>query len=314
MSPITSFLIGLAIFLVGIYLVARYIGKIIGPDLKKYLQSLGSRTWLSVMTGIASTAIVQSSSVISSLAVALAGAGVISVVTGIAIFMGADIGTTITAQLIAFPILHYGPWVASMGMVIWLLGESGEGNRYLKIFGASFFSIGLIFTGLYLMSGAFSNLSESNIAVDYLVKATQYPWLIFLLGIALTSIMQSSSAAIGIILSLVISGVLEPLSVVPFVLGTNVGTTVTENIASLVTPYKGKVVARASFLFDAISAVVVMLLLPYFLELVDLITPASASAARFVANAHTIFNVIAVLVFFPLIRWLAKAGRYLVIG
>lgn len=308
MSPLISFLSGLFLFLIGIYLVAAYSRKIIGPELKKQLKRLGDKIWFPLSAGILSTALLQSSSLVSSITVGLAGAGIVSVVSGIVIVMGADIGTTVTAQLIAFPILKYGPWVAAAGIALWILGRS----KYWKIFGASLFSFGLIFSGLFLMKEAFSFMSESSTILNFVVQISQSSWLFFLAGIILTAVMQSSSATVGIVMALVIGGILEPILVVPFVLGTKVGTTITENLASLVTPYEGKVVARASFLVSLLSAMLAMLLLPYFLVLVNWITPNFSSGARFVANSHTLFNILSLLVFLPLVRYLPKLAVYLV--
>lgn len=308
MSPLIFFLTGLALFLAGIYLVAAYSRRIVGPEFKERLKQLGDKIWFSLSAGLFSTALLQSSSLVSSIAVGLAGAGVVSVVSGIVIAMGADVGTTVTAQLIAFPILEFGPWIAAGAAVLWVLSKS----RYLKILGASLFSFGLIFSGLFLMKDAVSFMSESNAMLNFVVQVSQFPWLFFATGIILTAVMQSSSATIGIVIALVLGGILEPNLAVPFVLGANVGTTVTANLASLVTPYKGKLVARSSFILNLAGTVAVMFLLPYFLVLVDLITPPFAGAARFVANSHTLFNVLSLLVFLPLVRYLPKIAVYLV--
>lgn len=297
--------LGLALFLGGIYLFARYTARLASDDIKAQVRQWSNRTWPAILTGFVSTVITQSSSLISSLAVVSAGARLLTIRGGILIFFGADIGTTILDQLIASPLLTWGPWIILSGVIFYLFN-----HRYSRLASIVLLAIGLIFWGINLMSGALSG-QEQILGLQYLDYFVTHPWVMFGFGILLTALIQSSSASTGIMLALVISGTLPPEAVIPFFLGADIGTTITENIASLATNWRGKSVARFSFVFSLIKGLIIMSSLSFFISLAYLITPDASAPAHLVANAHISFNVLAVLIALPFIKQLEKFAVYL---
>lgn len=306
LSPLMTLILGLALFLSGIYLFSRYAAHLASDEVRTQLRRWSRRTWPALITGFVSTVIVQSSSLVSSLAVVSASARLITVRGGILLFFGANVGTTILDQLIASPLLTWGPWIILTGAVLYLINY-----KYSRLAGTVLFAIGLIFWGISLMSGALSG-QEQILGLQYLDYFVAHPWAMFGFGILLTALIQSSSASTGIMLALVISGMLPPEVVISFFLGADIGTTVTENLASLVTGWRGKAVARISFLFSLVAGLIIMSQLHWFIGLVHLITPAGSAPVRLVANAHIGFNILAVLVALPFIKQLEQLAVRLV--
>lgn len=304
---VVTFVLGLSLFFVGVFLFARYAEKILGSDVKRLLKKAEGHKWFFFFLGVGVTAIVQSSSVVSSIVVGLVGGGMVSVFSGIILLAGASVGSTITAQIISLPIIGYGPLLVAIGLVFWAFGLSG---KYIKMIGIGFFSLGLLFIGLMLMTGAFSGIGDTNWIAHQIDCFAASPWIMFAIGLAMTIILQSSSVSVGIGMAMVTSGLVNPLAVIPFVLGATTGTNITVNLASLITARSGKIVARGFFVYRLIAALVAMIFLGSFTYLVGLITIEPASA-RFVANAYTLFNLLAALPLFFLIKQIAETGAQL---
>lgn len=308
LTPFATLVLGLALLLGGIYLFSRYAARLASDEARVQLRRWSNHTWPALLTGFFSTVLVQSSSLVSSLAVVLSGNKLITIRGGILLFLGANIGTTVLDQLIASPLLEFGPWVVLTGAILYLLNW-----RHSRLAGTVLFTVGLIFWGVALMSGALSG-GEQIWGLEYLSYLVAHPWAMFGFGILLTALIHSSSASTGIMLALVISGVVTPLAVIPFFLGADIGTTITENLASLMTGWPGKAVARASSLFSLVVGLIIMSQLNFFIGLIELITPDYALPARLVANAHFGFNLLATLVVLPFVSSLSHAARYLVKG
>jgi len=307
-TPFTTLAIGLILFLGGIYLFSRYAVRLASDEAKIQLRRWSNHTWPALLTGFFSTVLVQSSSLVSSLAVMLSGNKLITIRGGILLFLGANVGTTILDQLIVSPLLSFGPWIILIGIILYLLNW-----RHSRLASTVLFTIGLIFWGVALMSGALSGDGQLW-GFEYLGYLTAHPWAMFGSGILLTALIQSSSASTGIMLAMVISGVVAPVAVIPFFLGADIGTTITENLASLMTGWPGKAVARASSLFSLVVGLIIMSQLNFFVGLIELVTPDYALPARLVANAHFGFNLLATLVALPFVSLLSRVARYLVKG
>lgn len=302
-----NFVLGLSFFGVGIFLFARYAKQILGPDVKRLLKRAEGHKWFYLTLGTAAAAIVQSSSVISSIVVGLVGGGLISIFSGIILLAGASIGSTITAQIIAFPIMRYGPLLIAVGLVLWTFGLKG---KYIRILGIGIFSMGSLFVGLSLMIGAFTGVKNIGWLSNKINYLTDYPWYMFLVGLIMTMILQSSSVTVGITMAMVASGLMAPVATIPFVLGATTGTNITVNLASLITSQPGKITARGFFVFRLAMSLLAMLLLPQFSYLVGMITNDSTSV-RFVANAYTLFNVLAAVPAFLFVKQIAQIGTCL---
>lgn len=302
-----NFVLGLSFFGVGIFLFARYAKQILGPDVKRLLKRAEGHKWFYLTLGTAAAAIVQSSSVISSIVVGLVGGGLISIFSGIILLAGASIGSTITAQIIAFPIMRYGPLLIAVGLVLWTFGLKG---KYIRILGIGIFSMGSLFVGLSLMIGAFTGVKNIGWLSNKINYLTDYPWYMFLVGLIMTIILQSSSVTVGITMAMVASGLMAPVATIPFVLGATTGTNITVNLASLITSQPGKITARGFFVFRLAMSLLAMLLLPQFSYLVGMITNDSTSV-RFVANAYTLFNVLAAVPALLFVKQIAQIGTCL---
>lgn len=307
-TPFAILALGLILFLSGIYLFSRYATRLASDEARAQLRRWSNHTWPALLTGFFSTVLVQSSSLVSSLAVVLSGNKLITIRGGILLFLGANVGTTVLDQLIASPLLEFGPWIVLSGAILYLLNW-----RRSRLAGTVLFTIGLIFWGIALISGALSG-GEQIWGLEYLNYLVAHPWAMFGFGILLTILVQSSSVSTGIMLALVISGVVTPLAVIPFFLGADIGTTVTENLASLMTGWPGKVVARASSLFSLAVGLIIMSQLNFFVGLIELVTPDYALPARLVANAHLGFNLLATLIVLPFVSSLSRVAHYLVKG
>lgn len=306
LNPFAVLILGLALSLSGVYLFSRHAARLASDEVKTQLRRWSNRTWPALLTGFFSTVIVQSSSLVSSLAVALSGSKLITIRGGILLFLGANVGTTVLDQVIASPLLGLGPWIVLAGAILYLFNW-----RHSRLAGTVLFTVGLIFWGIALMSGAFA--AESGVlSHQYIVQLAQRPWLMFGFGIGLTALIQSSSASTGIALAAVLAGVLPAAQVIPFFLGADIGTTVTENMASLMTKRPGKVVARASFAFSLIVGLVIMGMLGWFTNLIDWLTPDSANPARLAANAHIIVNAAAALLALPFLKQIEGLASRLV--
>ncbi|MEZ4210140.1 MAG: Na/Pi symporter [Patescibacteria group bacterium] len=307
-SPLPILISGLAIFLLGVYLLSRHAEALAKDHVRERLQNITGRPLVALGSGLLTTAIVQSSSLISSLAVILTGSKLITIRSGILIFLGANIGTTILDQFIASPALGWGPYILFIGVILFLFSQQRHALRFASLVTIT---VGMIFLGIFLMSHAFSSAWDLSFQLQ-IVDLIQNPWSVFLAGIIITAVIQSSSASTGIALALVISGVVPAISLIPFFLGADIGTTITENIASLLTKRPGKVVARASFVFSLIVGLIIMSTLPQFTSFMLAITPETANPARLLANAHILVNVGSVLLALPFISQLEKLGSALV--
>ncbi len=302
-----NFALGLGLFLVGIFLFARYVKQILSSDVKNLLKRAEGHKWFHLTLGAVIAAIVQSSSVVSSIVVGLVGGGLVSIFSGIILLAGASIGSTITAQIIAFPIMRYGPLLAAIGLVLWTFGLKG---KYVKMLGIGIFSMGLLFIGLSLMTGAFTGLENASWLsgqIDYLIG---YPWYMFLVGLVVTIVLQSSSVTVGVTMAMVVSGLIAPTAVIPFVIGATTGTNITVNLASLITSRSGKITARGFFVLRLTMALLIMLLLPHFAYFIGMITN-DPTSARFVANTYTLFNILAAIPTFLFVKQIARIGEYL---
>ena len=307
-SPFPLLISGLAIFLLGVYLLSKHAEALARDSVRDRLQNITGRPLVALGSGLLTTAIVQSSSLISSLAVVLSGSKLITIRSGILIFLGANIGTTILDQFIASPALGWGPYILLIGVILFIISYQRSAVRFASLVTIT---IGMIFLGIFLMSHAFSSAWDLSFQLQ-VIELIKNPWLVFLAGIIITAVIQSSSASTGITLALVISGVVPAIALIPFFLGADIGTTITENIASLLTKRPGKVVARASFVFSLIVGLIVMALLPQFTSFMQAITPETANPARLLANAHILVNVVSVLLALPFIGYLEKLGSALV--
>jgi phosphate:Na+ symporter len=323
---------GLGLFIFGMRTMSEGLQKIAGERLRRILAALTNNRIVGTLVGIGVTALIQSSSATTVMVVGFVNAGLMSLVQSIGVILGANIGTTITAQLIAFKITHFALPAIGIGAGLKIFSRK---NRKLMYTGEVILGFGLIFFGLSVMKDAFDPIKDSEYFRQMFLLIGDNHLLGVLLGAILTMIVQSSSATIGITLALASSGLLTFEASVALILGENIGTTITANLAALGTNLAARRTALAHFLFNSIGVVYMLILFPFFLSIISTITPGEADLviqtqqqaqqfgmelgdkpfiARHIANTHTMFNIINTLIFLPLVGFLATITTWLIRG
>ena len=283
---------GLALFLYGMRLVGRGLEKAAGGKLRDYLTSMTSNRALSFLFGMVSTLLVQSSSASTVLLVSFAAAGLVTVGQCLGALLGAAVGSTITVQLIAFRLSDYALLLLAIGFFLTMA------RRRVRRVGGVVFGFGLLFFGLQIMTDSLEPLHGFPAVIEFLVSSAERPIPALLIATLLTGIAQASAATIGIVLGLSFQGILTLPAALPFILGANVGTSMTAIIASFTTNVAGKRVAWAHLGFRLGG---VLLVLPFLGPFAELVQRMGGDVARQVANAHTLVNLGTALVFLPFI-------------
>lgn len=300
---------GLGLFLYGMESMSRSIQRIAGGRLKGLLRTLTGNRFTGAISGAVATAIFQSSTVTTVMVVSFVNGGLMALPQAIAIILGSHIGTTITAQLVAFNIKEITLPIVSVGAFIYFFAS----REFARNIGKAIFGFGLIFLGLILMTQAFDPLRDNELLHSLLDLFSAKPVMGFLAGIALTAVLQSSSVTSGITIALALSGVITFQEAVPLVLGMSIGTTITANVVAIKGSRTAKQAARAHFITNVIGAIIALILLSPFMKLVLLFSPAE-DTARQIANSHTLFNVLNTLLFLPFIPLVARLTDKLVFG
>ena len=312
---------GLGIFLYGMKVMSEGLQKIAGRSLRKILEMLTKTTLASVFVGAGVTAIVQSSSVTTVMLIGFVQAGLISLKQSIGVVLGANIGTTITGQIIAFKIHKYALPLIGLGVALNFFAP----KRNMKYIGQSILGFGLIFFGLAVMTSVFGPLKHSPEFRQLFVTFSKNPLLAVLTGMILTMIVQSSSATVGITMVLAGTGLLDFVTAFAVILGDNIGTTITAQLAALNANVTAKRTAWVHTIFNVFGAAYMLVLMnfhiggkPAFLYFINLITPGNVwlgqNIERHVANSHSIFNIFNCVVFIPLAGLLAFVVTKLIKG
>lgn len=298
-SIIFGILGGIALFLYGMIFLSEGLQKVAGNNLKRILEKITSGRLKGVATGAAITAVIQSSSVTTVTLIGLLNAGIITLAQAIPVIMGADIGTTITSQLIAFKIGALAYPIISIGFLMFFLGK----RKKIGYVGQVVLGFGLLFLGMNIMSQGVSPLKENPAVLGYLVKFGAMPLLGMLIGAIFTGIIQSSSATTAIIIALGMNNLITLNSAIALVFGANMGTCVTALIASIGSSLSGKRAALAHILIKIIGVIIFLPFIAFFAKIVMLTSP---SLPRQIANAHTIFNVLIIVLLLPLSSMLTR--------
>ena len=299
---------GLAIFIFGMNEMSSGLKKIAGDRLRKILKALTGNPLIGILVGALVTALMQSSSATTVMVIGFVAARLMTLPQAIAVILGANIGTTVTAQLVAFKIGHYAYPITAIGFVMMFFIKKTS----VKNLGQTIFAFGLLFVGLNLMGDVMKPLAQSQQFADLMVRIQDIPVLGLLVSSGMTLIVQSSSATIAVLQKLAIApgpngGSLIPLAfALPFLFGSNIGTTITALFASIGAGVSARRAAFAHSIFNILGSVIFMFLITPFARLITMITPATADVSRQIANAHTIFNIINTLLWLPFIKYLAK--------
>lgn len=295
------FLGGISLFLYGMQLMGDGLQQAAGARLQKILGQLTKKTIYGVALGAGVTAVLQSSSATTVMTVGLVNAGLMNLEQAFGIVMGANIGTTMTAQLIAFNLTDYITLIIAIGFVMQIICK----KRTLKNLGYVLLGFGILMLGMSMMSNSVIPLRSDPRIVEYLGRFSNHPILGLLTGLCMTLVIQSSSATIGILMAMASQGLIPLEGAIPVILGDNIGTCITAVIATLQSGLNAKRVACSHVIFNLCGSVIALCLLPFFIEFVRYISPAG-NIGRQIANAHTTFNVVNTCIFLPLAPYFTR--------
>lgn len=283
---------GVMLILFGMKLAGEGLQRAAGAKLRNFLLTATDNRLKGVGVGAAITALLQSSSATTVMLVGFVGSGLMGLTQTMGVILGADIGTTITVQLIAFKVYDYSIGLVGLGLSISFLSRSGR----WKDIGQAILGFGFVFFALKILLDTFEPVSQNPFMKDFLLGLSKDPFAGIIISAILTALFHSSAATLGIALTAAHSGILSIEAAVPIVLGANIGTTVTAIISSLGASVDAKRVAMAHVLFKAAG---VILVIPFLGPFTDLVHGSSPDAARQVANAHTFFNIGIAILFLP---------------
>jgi len=301
---------GLALFLYGMEKMSEGMKKTAGDKMRSILSALTNNRLIGMTVGAFVTMVIQSSSATTVMLVSFVQAQLMTFVQSLGVILGADIGTTITAQLIAYDLTDYALLMIAIGFSVRMFSRKESG----KHIGEVIMGFGILFFGMKLMSDAMKPLRTHDPFID-LLKGLENPLLGLLVGAIFTALIQSSSAFTGIIIVLAQQGLLTLDAGIPLIFGANVGTSITAALASIGTTRDAKRVALAHTLFKIGGVLLFIWWIPTFADLIRNISPTSSAVGlekmvdetpRQIANAHTIFNVSLALIFLPFTTLYAK--------
>ena len=290
---------GLGLFLYGMQLLSDGLQKATGDRIQKILEFLTKKPVMGIVTGALITSIIQSSSATSVIAIGLVNAGLLSLKQAVSVIAGANIGTTVTAQIVSFRLEQYALPAIGIGFIFNFLGK----KRSYKYFGQILLGFGILFLGLYTMSQAVRPLRNYGPFLNLLVNISHNPLLGIAVAAIFTAIIQSSSATTAIIIAMSIQGIIGIEAAIPLILGSNIGTCFTAIIASIGSSITGKRVALSHLFFNIGGVVLFLFFLNKFSYLVSL---TASSIPRQIANAHTLFNIINAIILLPFLSFFVK--------
>ena len=321
MSIVLGLMGGLGLFLYGMSLMSDSLSSVAGAKLRSILENLTKNQFIGLIVGMLFTAVVQSSSATTVLVVSFVNAGLMNLIQATGIIMGANIGTTITGQLIALNLSEIAPLFVLTGVMMTMVSK----KQNVKKIGEVLLGFGILFIGLSTMSSAMSTLKNSPVIVDFLSSLTN-PILGVLTGFVLTAILQSSSATVGIVILMASQGLLALPICFFIILGCNMGSCVSALLASIGGKKNAVRAAYIHFLINIFGSAVIVALLLLFMNQIEgaiLWTTGSqnltgaaltANMAKTVANAHTIFKVFQIAICYPFAKQIVALTYKIVPG
>ena len=303
---------GLGLFLFGMTVMSESIEKVAGAKLRSILEMFTTNRFTGLVVGIIFTGIIQSSSACTVMGVSFVNSGLMSLYQAAGVIYGANIGTTITSQLVSFNLSEAAPIILLAGVLTMMLGK---GKQNAEKIGEVIVGFGILFMGLSGMSGAMEGMKDSP-GVMQLLSSLHSPILAVLMGTVLTAIIQSSSVTVSIVLLMANEGLLGlPISLF-IILGCNIGACASALLASMTGKKDAKRAAMIHFLFNVIGTVLFYIILMVGMEYVidGIMSISGGNAGRFVANAHTIIKIFQVIMLFPFSNAIVKLTYVLVPG
>lgn len=311
---------GLAMFLYGMNSMSDALQKAAGEKMKRILGFLTKNPLMGALAGALVTAVLQSSSATTVMVIGFVSAGLMSLPQAISVIFGANIGTTMTAQLMAFKISNYIYPIIFIGFIMNFVFKKEK----IRNVGMVIFSFGLLFEGIEVMGGVMKPLASSAIFVDLMGKVSEIPVLGVVLGAVMTLVVQSSSATIAVLQNFAsqpgpdgIHSVIGLAGAIPILFGDNIGTTITALLASIGQSKNAKRTAIAHSTFNITVTILFMFLIRPLAAFVQWISPKGDELdiiSRQIANAHTTFNVACTLIWLPLIPVMVKIVKFIIRG
>lgn len=309
---------GLALFIFGMNMMSESLQKVAGDKMKKVLSVLTKNALCGVLAGALVTAVLQSSSATTVLVIGFVSAELMTLKQGISVILGANIGTTMTAQLMAFKISDYIMPIVFIGFLIAFIAKKEK----VKFVGQTIFSFGLLFVGIETMGDVMKPLASSPVFVNMMEKVAHIPILGVFVGMLMTLVVQSSSATIAVLQNFAsqagpdgIHSVIGLTGAIPILFGDNIGTTITALLASIGQSKNAKRAAVAHSVFNISGSFVFIWLVKPFAKFVSFISPKGTELdiiSRQIANAHMSFNMLNTLIWLPLIPIMVKIVTFIV--
>lgn len=311
LQTILGLLGGLALFIFGMNLMSDSLQSVAGSKMKQILGFLTKNPIMGVIAGALCTAVLQSSSATTVMAIGFVSAGLMTLPQSISVILGANIGTTITAQILAFKISDYIYVFVFLGFFISFIAKS----KKLKYWGQTIFGFGLLFVGIETMGDVMKPLAYSSVFTDMIAKVADIPILGVCVGTLMTLVVQSSSATIAVLQNFASqagadgSSILGLEGAIPILLGDNIGTTITALIACIGQSKNAKRTAVAHCTFNISGCLLFIWFVKPYAKLIEYISPKGDEVdviSRQIANAHTIFNITMTVIWLPLIWLMVK--------
>jgi phosphate:Na+ symporter len=303
MFNIFLFLLGLSIFLLGIFILKKGLENITNFNLRKIIANFTSTPLKGCLTGTIITALLQSSSAVTVITIGLVDTGIMTFPQALGIILGTNIGTTITGQIMAFRLESLGLPFTFIGLILVIIGGK------MRLAGFNLWGLGFIFLGMDIMGIAFSFVMNNPLVKNLLFLTNRSHLVAVLFGIIFTAIIQSSSAMTGIVLALAKNGHLDLITSTAIILGSNVGTCFTAVLASIGANTNGKRVAATHVVLNIVGVVLLYPVLEQFTLLMNL---TSSDLPRQIAHTHTTFNIICSIAILPFAGWFVKFIAWLV--
>ncbi len=304
MKMAVGIILGLTLFLYGMKLMSKSLEDSAGDKLKRIIQIVTKNLFVGILVGAIVTAIIQSSSATTVMVVSFVNAGIMNLNQAIGIIMGANIGTTITTQLVSFELGKIVYITLLIGITLYIVFK----NKNMKNIGKALIGFSILFIGMEVMSDSLSPLAKYPIVKEMLINFGRYPIMGVLVGFLMTALIQSSSAAGGVLIALASQGLLPIKSAVYMLYGQNIGTCVTALISSIGTTKNAKRSALIHLIFNIVGTIVFIILLNNILiYTVTYLNP--GNIPRQIANASTIFNVVSVITLAPFSKHIVNLSR-----
>lgn len=299
---------GLGLFLYGMKLMGDGLENAAGEGLKKILEKVTSNPIIAVLVGAAVTAVIQSSSATTVMVVGFVNAGLMNLAQAVGVIMGANIGTTITAQLVAFKLDEIAPLFVFVGAAMVMLAKA----KKRKDIGNIILGFGILFTGMGMMSGAMKPLTTSPMFEQLVIAISDNMFIGIIVGALLTAVLQSSSATTGILIALATAGAIDIRAALPILFGCNIGTCITAMLSTVGTNKTAHKAALLHLIFNITGTIIFMPFMNILGTIVMDMSPGDVQ--RQIANSHTVFNIANTIILLPLRNYLILIVNKLVPG